>query len=63
MEKSGQRSSLRWLFAVLTIGGLVSCGIFIGIMSIEGITSMRLVQALGFAALGLVMLWGAIHSQ
>jgi hypothetical protein len=50
-----------WLFAIIAVGALVVSGIYVGIMSVEGFTGMRLVQALGFGALGLIMLWGAVH--
>lgn len=50
----------KWLFAILAIGGLVAAGIFIGIMSINGITLLRLVQAGAFNIFGLLMFWGAL---
>jgi hypothetical protein len=53
----------RWLFAILAIGGLLASGIFIGIMSVDGFTSLRLAQVAGFSILGLIMFWGAIHQR
>lgn len=49
----------KWLFAVLAVGGLMSAGIIIGIMSTNGITQFRLFQTAGFSIFGLLMLWGA----
>lgn len=63
MEKTGKSSFPRWLFALIAIGGLVACGIYIGILSVEGLTSMRLVQAGGFGILGLIMFWGAYQRR
>jgi hypothetical protein len=50
----------RWLFSFLAIGGLLTAGIFIGIMSVEGITGLRFLQAAGFTIFGLLMFWGAL---
>ncbi len=63
MEKTGERSFPRWLFAILAIGGLVACGIYLGIMSVEGFTNLRFAQSAGFGLLGLVMFWGAMQSR
>ena len=48
----------RWIFAAISIGSLVAAGIFLGIISIEGYSLLRLIQALGFGIVGLVMFWG-----
>jgi len=50
-----------WLFATIAIGGLLASGIYVGIMSIEGLTVIRIVQAVGFGVIGLIMFWGATH--
>jgi len=50
-----------WLFAIIAIGALLASGIYLGIMSAEGITGIRMVQSIGFGALGLIMFWGATH--
>jgi hypothetical protein len=52
-----------WLFALIAAGALLASGIYVGIMSVEGTTSIHLVQAVGFGLLGLIMLWGATHSR
>ena len=60
MNDTRKDSFPRWLFSILAIGGLLAAGIFIGIISIEGSTWMRSIQAAGFAVFGLLMFWGAI---
>lgn len=63
MRNSRTRTFPRWLFAILAIGGLLASGIFIGVMSIEGLSGMRLAQSIVFGLMGLMMLWGAIQPQ
>jgi hypothetical protein len=52
-----------WLYALIAVGTLLASGIYIGIMSVEGTTSMHTVQAVGFGLLGVIMLWGATHNR
>lgn len=47
-----------WLFALISIGAFIAAGIFIGIMSIEGITTLKFIQTVVFGILGLIMFWG-----
>ena len=63
MEKTEKQSFPRWLFAIIAIGGLLASGIFLGIMSVEGFTGIRLAQAAGFGILVLVMFWGSIQRR
>jgi len=63
MEKTRNESFPKWIFAILAIGGLLASGIFLGIMSVEGFTNMRLAQAMGFGLMGLIMFWGAISRR
>ena len=63
MNKAEKGSFPRWLFAILAIGGLMASGIYLGIMSIEGFTNVRLAQTAGFGIMGLIMFWGALHSN
>ena len=51
----------KWMFAVLAGGGLIASGIFVGVMSVEGLSTLRLVQAVGFGIFGVLMFWGALH--
>jgi hypothetical protein len=52
-----------WLYALIAIGALLASGIYLGILSVEGCTGLRMVEAAGFGLLGLIMLWGATHRQ
>ena len=63
MKNSRKGSFPRWLFTLLAISGLLSAGIFIGVMSVEGVTWLRLIQAAGFTILGLLMFWGALANR
>jgi hypothetical protein len=63
MKENKNQSFPWWLFAIIAIGGLLASGIYLGIMSIEGFTGLRLAQALGFGILGLIMFWGAIQRR
>lgn len=53
----------RWIFAVIAIGGLLASGIFLGILSVEGVSTARVLQAAGFGLLGLLMFWGGYNKQ
>lgn len=63
MKKTEKATFPRWIFAIIAIGGLIASGIYVGIISAEGFTNLRMIQALGFGLLGLVMFWGALHSD
>ena len=63
MSRPSQHAFPRWLFALLAIGGLIACGIYLGVMSVESFSVLRLVQTAGFGVFGLVMLWGALHTK
>ncbi|MBN1314229.1 MAG: hypothetical protein JXA42_02135 [Anaerolineales bacterium] len=63
MQTNKKKSIPWWLFATIATGALLASGIYLGIMSVEGFTGMRLVKAAGFGVLGLIMLWGAVHSR
>ena len=63
METKGKSVFSRWMFAVLALAGVLASGIFIGVMSTEGLSAMRLLQAVGFGIFGLLMFWGALSTQ
>ena len=48
---------------IIAVGGLLASGIYIGIISVEGFTSLRFAQAAGFGLMGLVMFWGALQGR
>lgn len=51
----------RWIFIVLTVGGLLASGIFVGIMRVEGATAGSVIRAIAYGLFGLAMLWGAVR--
>ena len=58
---STQRGRLpRWVFAIIMVGALLSCGIYLGMMRIEGTSTGNIVRSGGFALLGALMLWGTL---
>lgn len=61
MVKTEKSSFPRWIFGLIAVGALLASGIYIGIMSIEGPTNMRMIQGIAFGLLGLIMFWGATH--
>lgn len=63
MNSTKKGSFPRWIFAIIAIGALLASGLFMGIISVEGVSTVRLVQAAGFGLLGLIMFWGAVHSN
>jgi len=50
----------RWAFSILMAGGFVECGIHLGVIRAEGISTGRVICAIGFGTLGLLMLWGVL---
>ena len=50
----------RWIFAIIMIGALLSCGIYLGIMRSEGTSTGHVIRAACFALLGALMLWGVL---
>lgn len=58
-----KQSFPRWSFIIIAICGLLASGIYLGIMSVEGVTGIRLAQAGVFGILGLLMLWGALSRR
>jgi hypothetical protein len=63
LKKNKKRAFPSWLFVILAITGLLASGIYIGIMSVEGLSGMRMVQSVGFGTLGLLMFLAALSEQ
>jgi hypothetical protein len=49
-----------WFFTIVMVGGFVACGVYLGMMHLDGITTGNLLRAVGFGALGFLMLWGVL---
>jgi hypothetical protein len=62
MAKLGKHPLPRWLFAILTVGGLLASGIYLGIISTEGASTGLVLRAVGFGVFGLLMLWGSVSN-
>jgi len=57
-----KRASLppRWFVAVVASGAFVACGIYLGMMRVEGFSADEAIRAGAFGVLGLLMLWGVL---
>lgn len=53
----------RWFFSILVVGTFVACGIYLGMIRAEGVSTGHVVRAAGFGVLGLLMLWGVLGRQ
>jgi hypothetical protein len=59
MENDQTQTLPRWMFLLLTIGGAWASGIYLGKMTIAGISTGLLIPTLLFGAMALIMAWGA----
>jgi len=53
----------RWFFSILVVGAFVACGIYLGMIRVEGVSTWHVVRAIGFGVLGLLMLWGVLGKR
>ena len=53
----------RWLFAIVAAGAFVACGIYLGMMRVEGLSTGDTIRAGAFGVLGLLMLWGVLGKR
>ncbi len=53
----------RWFFSILVVCAFVACGIYMGMMRVEGVSTGHGIRAVGFGVLGLLMLWGALGKR
>lgn len=62
---AGCRTKLppRWFFSILVVGTFVACGIYLGMIRVEGVSTGHVVRAVGFGVLGLLMLWGVLGKR
>ncbi len=59
MTNNRTKLPYRWFFLILAIGGLLASGIYIGIISVRGISILDIIRAIGYGVFGILMLWGA----
>jgi hypothetical protein len=50
----------RWFFSILAVGSFVACGIYLGMIRGEDVSTGHVVRVVGFGVLGLLMLCGAL---
>lgn len=60
MEKNRTRVPPRWMFLLLSIGGAWASGIYLGKVTIEGVSGTFLTPMIGFGVMSLLMAWGAL---
>ncbi len=53
----------RWCFSILVVGAFVACGIYLGMIRIEGASTGDVIRAVGYGVLGLLMLWGVLGKR
>ena len=53
----------RWLFSILTVGGFIACGIYLGMIRAEGMSTIHAIRVAGFGIFGLLMLWGVLGKR
>jgi hypothetical protein len=51
------------LFVVLMVAGFVTSGLYLGVMRADGVSTGAALRAVGFGALGIVMLWGILSRR
>jgi hypothetical protein len=52
-----------WLFALISVGTFIACGIYLGVISREGTSPLYVIQAAGFGIVGFLTGWGALASR
>ena len=57
------KSPPRWFFSILTVGAFVACGIYLGMIRAEGVSTGHVIRTVGFGILGLLMLWGVLGKR
>ncbi len=53
----------RWVFVILSIGGGWASGIYLGQLSVEGVSGATLALTIGFGVMSLLMAWGGVESR
>ncbi len=53
----------RWVWVILSIGGGWASGIYLGQLSVEGVSIGNLGATIGFGVMSLLMAWGALSAD
>ena len=63
MEKKQAKALPRWIFTLLAIGGALASGIYLGKITIEGVSTGLLIPVVGFGIMVFLMAWGALAER
>lgn len=47
----------QWLLTIVMACGFVACGLYLGMMRVQGASTGDLIRSVGYGMLALVMLW------
>ena len=50
-----------WVLGLIAIGCLVASGIYLGILSVNGISTNHIIKAIGYGSVGLLFFYGVYH--
>jgi hypothetical protein len=60
MDSSQAGGPPRWVFTIIMVGALLSCGIYLGMMRVQGASTGSIIRSAGFALLGALTLWAVL---
>jgi hypothetical protein len=63
MGNPGTRLPPRWFFAILSAGGFLASGIYLGLIRAEDVTTGYMVRAIVYGLLGIIMMWGVLGKR
>jgi hypothetical protein len=53
----------RWFFAILSAGGFLASGIYLGMIRAEDASTGNVVRATVYGLLGILMMWGVLGKR
>jgi hypothetical protein len=63
MGTSEKRTPPKWFYSIIAIGALVACGMYLGMIRVEGSSAGHLIRVAGFGVVGLATFWGAVAGR
>jgi hypothetical protein len=63
MTERKMKTPPRWFFSILVVGAFLACGIYLGMIRLEGVSTGLVMRAVGFGLLGILMLWGVLGKR